>query len=83
MCGFKDSISVVSDHFSKSNFEIIVDGRLLFDFQERERERERAGRKRKKKRRNVFTENARKRGRERYKRLGIKKDSERESYANR
>ena len=79
MCGFKDSISVVSDHFSKSNFEIIVDGRLLFDFQERER----AGRKRKKKRRNVFTENARKRGRERYKRLGIKKDSERESYANR
>ena len=41
MCGFKDSISVVSDHFSKSNFEIIVDGRLLFDFQERERERER------------------------------------------
>ena len=47
------------------------------------RERERAGRKRKKKRRNVFTENARKRGRERYKRLGIKKDSERESYANR
>ena len=27
--------------------------------------------------------NARKRGRERYKRLGIKKDSERESYANR
>ena len=38
MCGFKDSISVVSDHFSKSNFEIIVDGRLLFDFQERERE---------------------------------------------
>ena len=49
----------------------------------RERERERAGRKRKKKRRNVFTENARKRGRERYKRLGIKKDSERESYANR
>ena len=47
MCGFKDSISVVSDHFSKSNFEIIVDGRLLFDFQERERERELEGKERK------------------------------------
>lgn len=46
MCGFKDSISVVSDHFSKSNFEIIVDGRLLFDFQERERELEGKERKR-------------------------------------